>query len=48
MAEKKSMYGEQSDDEDVKIAPQEQAKPAPLPKTKLPDVSHVRSSILDY
>jgi hypothetical protein len=32
------MYGDQSDEEDVKVAAQEPIKPAPLPKAKLPDV----------
>ena len=35
------MYGEQSDEEDVKVAAQEPIKPAPLPKAKLPDVCAV-------
>ena len=42
MAEKpvtNDMYGDQSDEEDVKVAAQEPIKPAPLPKAKLPDVS---------
>ena len=35
------MYGDQSDEEDVKVAAQEPIKPAPLPKAKLPDVINV-------
>ena len=37
--ETNNMYGDQSDEEDVKVAAQEPIKPAPLPKAKLPDVS---------
>ena len=34
-----AMYGNQSDDEDVKVAVKEPVKAAPIPKAKLPDVS---------
>ena len=42
--ETNDMYGDQSDEEDVKVAAQEPIKPAPLPKAKLPDVSDTNRS----
>lgn len=53
MAEKSpsnnDMYGEQSDEEEVKVTEQEPVKPAPLPKAKLPDVSQsVHNDILSH
>ncbi|KAL5247977.1 hypothetical protein ACHWQZ_G017220 [Mnemiopsis leidyi] len=36
--ETNNMYGDQSDEEDVKVTAQEPIKPAPLPKAKLPDL----------